>query len=351
MIALIVLGLAITSTSTVQAQPSKVKIYFTATGLDTFWNNTLTVDDTTYTRGQLPKTFNWEIGSTHTITALTPLTTWDANYTFTGWTNGNGLTGSSGTFTTPNTDTTVTATYTKVETVSVTFGFTSLDTYWDDTLTIDGTTYTRAHLPKAFTWEPGTEHTVTALTPVTAGYYHAPTYMFTGWTNGNGLTGTTGTFVTPNSDVTVTATYVESSDPLTTEITIHCSPTVINKYGDTTTTITGTLTSDSTGIVRYVELSYFDGVEWLPIQTTTTSDTGVYSYEWDVPETVANGQYAIKAEFLGDSTYEGNSATTGSGSSDLFVVPEYSWGGLSVVLVCFAAFLVVKARRRTTPKA
>jgi hypothetical protein len=348
MIALIVIGI----TSTVQAQTSeKVNISFAITGLDTFWSNTLTIDGTTYTRSQLPKTFTWDVGSEHIVTAITPLTAWDANYTFASWTNGNGLTGSTGTFITPSTATTVTANYQKVETTSVTFGFTSLDTYWGNTLIIDGVSYTRGQLPKTFTWQPGTEHAVTALTPLTAGYVGAPTYMFTGWTNGNGLTGTTGTFVTPDSAVTVTANYVESSDPLTTEITIHCSPTVINKYGDTTTTITGTLTSDSTGIVRYVELSYFDGVEWLPIQTTTTSDTGVYSYEWDVPETVANGQYAIKAEFLGDSTYESSSATTGSGSSNLFVVPEYSWGGLSVVLVCFAAFLVVKARRRTTPKA
>jgi len=251
---------------------------------------------------------------------------------------------------------TSTSTVQAQSTVQVIFNVDSSDAleyFGGATLIIDGTTYTRWQISWAttFNWQPGSEHTVTVLTPLKEDWYGAPTYRFSHWSNGNGLVGTTGTFITPSTPttVTVTANYIISETVLPTEITVACTPTTVNKYGNTTTTITGTLTSNGIGVVREVELSYFDGIAWIPIQTVVTSETGVYSYPWDVPETVANGQYAIKAEFLGDSTFAGSSATTGSGSS-LFVVPEYSWGGLSVVLVCFAAFLVVKARRRSATK-
>lgn len=326
--------------STAQAQ-SSVSINFAITGLDNFNGNALTIDGTSYTKNWIP-TFTWKPGTEHTITALTPLTGWDAvEHVFTSWTNGNGLTEATGIFTTPTTSTTVTANYGEVQTVSITFGFTGLETFWGDTLTIDGATYTRGNLPKTFTWEPGTEHAVTALTPLTA---WDATYRFTGWTNGNGLTAITGTFTTPDTDTTVTANYIVSSEPLSTELTIQCSPTTVDKYGDATTTISGVLTSGSSTVIGEVELTCFDGAEWLAIATGTTTSAGTYSHAWNVPETIANGQYVLKAEFLGDSNYSGCSAVA-EGDSSLFVVPEYAWGGLSVLFACFGAFLVIKVRR------
>lgn len=253
---------------------------------------------------------------------------------------------------------TSTSTVQAQSTVQVIFKVNSLEdelSYSGDILIINGTTFTRwsaqGDYRTTYNCNPGDVLIVTALTPVKATWWGAPSYRFSHWSNGNGLVGSNGTFITPSTPttVTVTANYIISETVLPTEITVACTPTTVNKYGNTTTTITGTLTSNGIGVVREVELSYFDGIAWIPIQTVVTSETGVYSYPWDVPETVANGQYAIKAEFLGDSTFAGSSATTGSGSS-LFVVPEYSWGGLSVVLVCFAAFLVVKARRRSATK-
>ncbi len=73
----------------------------------------LTIDDVGYDYYDLPSTqFIWETESKHTVVVSTPLTGWDKTiYTFDHWTNGNGLTGTSGTFITPSSDITATANY------------------------------------------------------------------------------------------------------------------------------------------------------------------------------------------------------------------------------------------------
>ena len=331
-----------------QAQTTPVSVSFKTTSLDTFYGTTLIINGTNYAKGGV--TFqNVAPGTTYEVTALTPLTAGWYNapeYRFTGWTNGgDGLTESTGVFVTPTTDTVVTANYEKISKVDIQFSFSGL-AYDEYALIIDGEYYTKNYIPadKVY-WEPGTAHTITALSPLTATWVGAPVHRFLGWTNGNGLVGETSIFITPDSATTVTANYIVSSEPLATNVTIKCTPTVVDKYGDATTTITGTLSSESVSVIREVELSYFDGLEWIAISKVTPTSSGAYAYAWIVPESIANGQYAIKAEFPGDSTFNACEATA-MGDSGLFVVPEYAWGGLSVLLVCFAAFLVVKLRRK-----
>jgi hypothetical protein len=82
--------------------------------------------------------------------------------------------------------------------------------------------------------------------------------------------------------------------------------------------------------------------------TATTTASGGYQYSWDVPSTLANGPYAVKAEFAGDAFYKGCSATTGTfgNGGHLFVVPEYLWGGLTALAACLVALAVFKKRDR-----
>ncbi len=103
-------------TPTTTPTPSTVNVKFRYSGLSNLDTITvLTIDGNEY------KANNWEltgqsfimtIGSTHTVTASTPLTGWDGvTHAFSSWTNGNGLVDASGTFTVPSQDVTVTANY------------------------------------------------------------------------------------------------------------------------------------------------------------------------------------------------------------------------------------------------
>ncbi|MCW4005463.1 MAG: hypothetical protein NWF04_02530 [Candidatus Bathyarchaeota archaeon] len=339
------------TTVTANYGPATVEVNFAASGLDTFPGGVvLTVDGLGYNYHDLPSThFIWEKGSTHTIAASTPLTGWDeAIYTFAGWTNGNGLTGATGTFTVPNEDTTVTVHY-EVATVQIDFATSVLDTFTGGVvLTIDGLGYDYYDLPSThFIWEKGSTHTIAVSTPLTG--WDSTVYSFDSWTNGNGLTGTSGTYTTPNFNTTVTANYknTTTTEPKSTSITINCAPQTVNTNLTNTTTLTGTLTHDSTGIPdKTILLSYSDGGAWTPIATTTTQSDGSYTHNWQVPSTIANGYYVIKAEFTGDETYTASTAITGTtgNGADLLVVPEYTWGGLAALLTCLAALLLFKKR-------
>jgi hypothetical protein len=73
----------------------------------------LTIDGTPYDYWAVANSkFSWDAGSTHTVAAASPIKGWDnvVNH-FSSWTNGNGLTKTTTTFTTPTTDVTVTANY------------------------------------------------------------------------------------------------------------------------------------------------------------------------------------------------------------------------------------------------
>jgi hypothetical protein len=338
------------TTVTVNYGSSAVSISFAASSIPNFSGTTLTIDGTPYEYFSLPS-FLWEIGSTHTIEASTPLVTSSNQiYRFSNWINGNDLSGASGTYTVPASNATITANYT-CTTVTINFATTGLSNLNTDTvLTIDGTGYDYWDLQwRTFIWETGTNHTIVA-TPFITGW-DAITHNFTSWTNGGTLSGSSGSYITPTSDATVTVNYASSSTtPLNTCLTIGCTPQRIDKTGTATSTISGTLTSSSTGVSgKTITITYYDGT-WNPIGTTTTGADGTYTFSWDVPATLANGQYVVKAAFAGDSSYCATSATTGTcgNGGNLFVLPEYAWGGLLALVACFAALVLFKKRRHTS---
>ena len=71
--------------------------------------------------------------------------------------------------------------------------------------TIDGNNYTYSQLPQTYTWDVGSKHTVVASNSLSAG--SDKRYLWTGWTNGDGLTSRSGTYSVPSSSQTVAANY------------------------------------------------------------------------------------------------------------------------------------------------
>jgi len=92
-------------------------------------------------------------------------------------------------------------------TTTITFatGGLSSDTGSAIILIIGSTSYTYAQLPVSFVWDVGSQHAVTASSVLSAGT--GKEYQFLSWTNGNGLSGSSGTFTVPSSPTTVTANW------------------------------------------------------------------------------------------------------------------------------------------------
>jgi hypothetical protein len=93
---------------------STVKVTFRTNGLSNINSGTiLTIEGKSYSIWNIPDIeVQWGIGSTHTITAVNSIKGGDGvTYTFSSWTNGNGLVKASGTFTTPSKDVVVTVNY------------------------------------------------------------------------------------------------------------------------------------------------------------------------------------------------------------------------------------------------
>ncbi|MCW4005461.1 MAG: hypothetical protein NWF04_02520 [Candidatus Bathyarchaeota archaeon] len=160
----------------------------------------------------------------------------------------------------------------------------------------------------------------------------------------------TSTTATIKGSGTITATF-KPGTLAPTELTIYCNPETVDKTGSNTTNITGKLTSNGAPVPsKTVIISYFDGAEWIKIGGFQTGPDGVYLFVCDVPEEIENGLYAMKAEFMGDSCYKASTAATGTvgNSGHLLVVPEYYFGGLASVAICFAALLVFKNRKNVS---
>lgn len=102
------------TTVTVNYEQTTVTINFATTEMSKLSGGiVLVIDEVGYDYWDLPSTyFIWEKGTTHTVTAVTPLLGWNhLIYTFSSWTNGNGLEKASGTYKTPDTDANVIANY------------------------------------------------------------------------------------------------------------------------------------------------------------------------------------------------------------------------------------------------
>ncbi|MCW4025073.1 MAG: hypothetical protein NWF01_08575 [Candidatus Bathyarchaeota archaeon] len=324
-----------------------VHVYFRTSGITNLdaGQTVLTIDYTDYDYWEVANTnFIWEIDSVHNITAASPITGWDSVVnSFSSWTNGNGLTGVSGTFTTPSEDTTVTANY-GITSVNVEFAVSGISNYDNDVIIVDGTGYNIWNLPTMI-WSIGSTHSVEAPTPITG--WDSVTHVFQSWTNGNGLTTATGTLTTPDSDVTVTANYGLSSSPAETALNVTCTPNTVDRTVTNNTIISGQLTSSCVGVAgKTISLAYLNTTTYIPIATVTTQSDGTFSYNWEVPAYIQNGEYTIQAQFAGDSNYEASSANTGSGSNgpNLFVLPEYELGTITAIIACFAAVLLFKKR-------
>jgi hypothetical protein len=178
----------------------------------------LTIDGTAYDYWQVQNTnFKWLKGSTRSISAVTSITGWDnVKRDFSSWTNG--ITTASGTFTTPNSDVTVTANYAVSATTSytATFAASGFPGTNYDIIKIDGQTIAYSDLSgKSFLWPAGSTHTIQALGPVYDYSTPAKGYNFSSWTNGNGLVTASGTFIMPANNVKVTANYVQSTVQVT----------------------------------------------------------------------------------------------------------------------------------------
>jgi hypothetical protein len=94
-----------------------VQVTFATSGLgsDIGAATVLRIDGTDYTYSQLLSlSFNWIPGSTHSVTVFSPVAGGGRQYAFIGWTNGDGLTSGTSTYTVPDSDTTVTANYIEV---------------------------------------------------------------------------------------------------------------------------------------------------------------------------------------------------------------------------------------------
>jgi uncharacterized repeat protein (TIGR02543 family) len=321
---------------------------FAAIGFAGTGSNIIKIDGETISYSALSsKSYLWAAGSTHSIEALGPIydyATPAKGYTFSSWTNGNGLVTASGTFTMPSHDVTVTANYAQ-STVQVTFsttGLTNLNT--DTVLTVDGTAYSIFDIANfKAQWTKGSTHTVTAVTSITG--WDNVKHNFSSWINGNGLISNSGTFTTPSSDVAVTLNYATSSSTAAaTALTITCT----NSATDNSVTISGTLTSGSCGISgKTIVLTYYDGATWHNIGQTTTCN-GAYSYTWTIPTELATGVYPLKASYAGDSCYQASNA---SGELSFYgvhlqVLPE-SLGSIVALVACFGGAVVfIKLRSK-----
>ncbi|MCW4009546.1 MAG: hypothetical protein NWF05_02860 [Candidatus Bathyarchaeota archaeon] len=198
-----------------------------------------------------------------------------------------------------------------------------------------------------------------SVTPSVTGWYAAGKtvtitatpykgYSFASWSAAGKITiaspASSVTTATINGPGTITAIF-QSSTPLLTALTISLDPPTAE--ASQVVNVIGHLTSKDTGVAgKQITLSYFDGLSWNPIGTATTASDGAYLYGWMVPAELANGQYALKAEFAGDGSYKASSATTGTlgNGGNLFVVPEYFLGGLVALVACFAALAIFKGR-------
>jgi hypothetical protein len=234
--------------------------------------------------------------------------------------------------------------------VSITFKTSGYSTTTTSVIfTIDGTNFTGSSLPKTFNWKTGDTHTVKVTSSFTGA--DLKTYTFNSWTNGNGLTGTSGTYTVPSTSTTVTANFAQAIALAPTTLTITCTNSSADK--GTAVTLSGILKSATSGLSsKTVTLTYYNSTTWCTIGSVTTTSDGSYSYSWTIPASLANGQYPVKATFSGDTGYQSCSATTGTDGNGvhLMVLPE-SIGSFVALGACFGGAIVFfKVRSKQAPK-
>lgn len=186
----------------------------------------------------------------------------------------------------------------------------------------------------------------------TSGFYNAGStvleatansgYSFDHWSSTGsisfGNSALASTTMVINGAGTITANFALNT--YSTELTIAADKDPVNK-GEDTVSITGVLTSQTNPLSgKTVAISYFDGSQWVQIGSVQTASDGSYQIDWPVPLTLPNGQYAIKADFAGDTVYLASTSTVSGNNLTLQVLPENIIGGVIPLVVCFAALLI-----------
>ncbi len=196
-------------------QAANPVVAFATNGMSSDASGTvLTIDGTSYTYDQIQSLafLNWPAGSTHTVTATSPVTaTSTKRYAFSSWTNGNGLTTASGTFTTPSSSTTVTVNYDTQYKVTFTASGGNLLTDGSGTIvTVGGNAKTRDNLPYEPWITSGFMITWAYSSPVASTSDPTGTSYVWSSTSGLGQSGQSGV-LTANAGGTVTATYIQNT--------------------------------------------------------------------------------------------------------------------------------------------
>jgi len=328
----------------VKVDLTKVQVTFQINGVGSDASGSiLTIAGTGYSYSQLPQTFAWTEGSSHTITANSPVNAGSGKqYAFTSWSDGGAQ---SHTYTVPSVAATVTANYKtqyqltisvspsgrgstnpaagsywydtgssvpvtatpasgyafdywvldgnnvgssnpysvtmngahsleakfKVATVTITFQLSGVGSDASGTiLTIDEAGYSYSAFPKSFTWTIGSTHSVAASTPISAG--SGKQYVFTSWTNGDGLGGASGTYTTPSSSATVTANF--KTQYYLTVSPAQDSPNPTSGWFDSGTSITASVSSPvSGGLGTQYVCTGWTGTGSVPASGSGTSTT------------------------------------------------------------------------------
>jgi hypothetical protein len=182
---------------------------------------------------------------------------------------------------------TETATFIKVVTITFQTGGMSEDAS-GTVITIDGVDYTFSQLPKSFTWDADSTHTIAATSPVNCG--SGCQYVWASWSDGGAQSHT---YTTPTSAQTVTATYT--------------------KQYQVTFAVNG-ISSDATGTVVTVNgaaktLSQLPYTAWYDSGATVT-------YSFASPVSASSGkQYAwLSTSGLGQTAQSGTFTASASGT-------------------------------------
>jgi len=166
-------------------------------------------------------------------------------------------------------------------------------------ISIDGTGYAYSQYPLSFAWAPASTHTVVATDPVTAA--SGKQYRWASWTNGDGLSGVSGTYTTPTSPQTVTANYVTQY-----QLTIQASPS----GGGTTNPAVGSY--------------WYDSGTSVPVSATVAS--GYSFYYWSLDGTNVGTSPSYSALMNSAHILTAMFRSTSSVSVSMSVAPDgFAW--------------------------
>jgi len=253
-------------TSWVSPPSNTVTITFQLSGVGSDASGTiLTIDGAGYSYSTFPKSFTWTISSTHSVVASTPVSAGSGKqYVFKFWTNGDGLSGASGVYTTPTSSQTVEAKYKTQYQLTMQVnpaggGSTSpaVGSYWYD-----------------------------STLPVSISATAASGYAFSSWT-GSGTGSYSGTdnpkTITMNGPITETANFQPSSTTVLITITSSPAGSGFVKVDDVAITTPRTFEWTIGSSHKLEALSPVGGGSGIQYIFQSWSDGGAQSHTYTVP--------------------------------------------------------------------